>query len=256
MNCEIYSGKSKEQNNMSTDEIGAILAIFKNDAMSPHLSSYLGIRRYVKMADQIKQVLRQGKILDWGAGCGQMSFLLKNRGFDVVSYEIAREKRPLLEKSGQPLVLGYDPVKLPFPDANFDAVLSSGVLEHVQDDVASIREISRVLKDNAYFLIFMLPNKHSYIEFISDRLGRGDHPVKYSPSGISRLLSDNGFAILSTGYQNFFPYNLKGFPGAIRRVYHRLDNLLGRLDSVFTRFPLIRNVSTNIQMVAQKKKTG
>jgi SAM-dependent methyltransferase len=237
---------------LPSNEADDILAVFKNDEKSPHLSSGLGVLRYVKMADRIKQVISRGKILDWGAGCGQVSFLLKNRGFDVVSYEIAKEKRPLLEKSGQPLIIGSDPVKLPFPDACFDAVLSSGVLEHVQNDAASLGEIRRVLKSGGYFLIFMLPNKYSYIEFISDRLGRGDHPIKYSIPEIKQLLGKSGYTVLSSRYQGFFPYNLKGFPGAVQRLYHRFDRALGQIDALFSRLPLINLFCTNIELVIRK----
>ncbi len=239
--------------NSSVNEITEIIAIFQDRPDSPHLASRLGVSRYVKMADKIKKILPKGKILDWGSGCGQMSYLLKNRGFEVTSYEVAAGCRPLLENIGQPVIVGTDPVKLPFPDASFDGVLSSGVLEHVRDDKASLKEISRILKTRGYFLIFMLPNKYSYVEFISDCLGRGDHPIKYSVGGIKRLLERDGFKVLATGYQNFFPYNLKGFPPLISRLYHRLDNLTEWLDGLFTRLPLFRSFSTNLWLVVQKR---
>ncbi|MBU0671860.1 MAG: class I SAM-dependent methyltransferase, partial [Candidatus Margulisbacteria bacterium] len=185
-----------------TAEIRKAFAFEETDD-NAHLSSKLGIQRYVMMADQIKKILGDGRILDWGCGAGQMSYLLKNRGLDVTSCDIRSGNRPLLEGIGQSVQQLTDQVKLPFTDASFDAVLSSGVLEHVNDQFASLKEISRILKDGGYFFVYMLPNRYSYVEFISDLLGRGDHPVKYSLKEIRGIVEQTGFEVSRMGYQNF-----------------------------------------------------
>ncbi len=43
-------------------------------------------------------------------------------------------------------VLRGDATKLPFADGTFDRVVTSEVLEHIQDDVGAIAELARVLK--------------------------------------------------------------------------------------------------------------
>jgi SAM-dependent methyltransferase len=48
-------------------------------------------------------------------------------------------------------VLRGDARRLPFPDASFDVVITSEVLEHIQDDVAAIAEMTRVLKPGGRF---------------------------------------------------------------------------------------------------------
>lgn len=144
--------------------------------------------------------------------------------------------------------------KLPFADASFDGVLSSGVLEHVAEPEASLKEIDRIIKNKGYLFIFRLPNKYSYIEFISDRLGRGDHPVKYSMREIRQLLERSGYEILNINYKNFFPHNLKGFPGVVRRLYHKCDFILEKFDRLFANIPLINKLSTNIEIIARKRR--
>jgi SAM-dependent methyltransferase len=52
---------------------------------------------------------------------------------------------------------------LPFPDCSFEVVVSSAVLEHVQDVTACVREALRVLKPGG-FALFDLPNYHAWWE--------------------------------------------------------------------------------------------
>jgi predicted SAM-dependent methyltransferase len=48
-----------------------------------------------------------------------------------------------------------DLTDLPFPDAHFDVILSSHVLEHIQDDLAAMAELARVLKPGGWALILV-----------------------------------------------------------------------------------------------------
>lgn len=222
--------------------------------INPHLDSNLGVLRYINDADRIRAYLPNGgKILDWGCGRGQMTHLLKNRGFDVVGYDVDPMGKEFLNQIGQTLILGTDPVKLPFADNSFDAVLSSGVIEHVVDRNGSLAEISRVIKKGGYFFVFRLPNKYSYIEFISDRLGRGDHPVKYSRAQIKKLLNESGFEVETSRYQGFLPYNLKNFPALSRSLYHKLDIFWQFFDRLLTNCPGLNVLCTNIDLVACRK---
>ncbi len=225
----------------------------ENAKFNQNVDSDLGIKRYIKNADQIKHFLPKGRILDWGCGLGHMSYLLKKRGFEVVSYELHQVGQEFLDRINQPLIVGTEPVALPFADGYFDAVLSSGVIEHVPQPLASLKEIGRILKSNGYFFIFRLPNKYSFIEYISDLLGRGDHPVKYTKKEIKQLLEELGYEILYLKYQGFLPYNLKGFPDIVRKFYHRFDGFLGKLDAFLSALPIINRLSTNIELVVRKK---
>jgi ubiquinone/menaquinone biosynthesis C-methylase UbiE len=237
------------------NETSELIKLFSTEkaAAVNHLDSALGVGRYIRIADLVKDRLRAGQILDWGCGFGQMTYLLKNRGLQVVSYEIDDRGRSFLEKIGQQLILATDPVKLPFPPASFEAVLSCGVLEHVTDAPGSLREIERVLKPGGYFFIYMLPNRYSYIEFLSDRLGRGDHEVKYSLKEIRGILDRLGFEVVSTGYKGLLPYNCKGLPQFLKKYYHLFDGLIWKLDGLLSRWPVVRLISTNLEIVARKK---
>src|SRR5262249_41949592 len=103
-------------------------------------------------------------VLDWGCGKGHISYLLSKLRYRVVSCDIAcdaddsafGQHAPINNERGHRVVALRDPIRLPFDDASFDCVTSFGVLEHVADDFASIREIHRVLKKDGVFYVSFL----------------------------------------------------------------------------------------------------
>src|SRR5205807_3512021 len=109
----------------------------------PQLQEYRAIARRIS-AD------RPGRILDWGCGFGQVSDLLVGKGLDVAAFDYRADGEeglhPLPRFPHISAYLSRDPRRLPFEDGEFAAVLSCGVLEHVEDPDASLEEISRVLQ--------------------------------------------------------------------------------------------------------------
>ncbi len=94
--------------------------------------------------DRISAFLpRGGRVLDFGAGPGDQALKLKELGFEVDAVDLQTSS-----PRASPVfpVRSYDGRILPFPDACFDAVMSSNVLEHVKDLPATLRELARVLK--------------------------------------------------------------------------------------------------------------
>lgn len=104
--------------------------------------------------------LRPGeRLLDLGCGFGRHAYEGLMRGAQVVTCDLSR---PELESVlGTALVLAEDgqvdtssliaPVqgdatRLPFADRAFDKIIASEVLEHVPDDSAAFRELTRVLR--------------------------------------------------------------------------------------------------------------
>jgi SAM-dependent methyltransferase len=107
---------------------------------------------------------------------------------------------------------GADPVGLPFEDRSFDAVLSIGVLEHVRetggDEIASLREIRRILRPGGFFICVHLPNRFSWIEFLARALGRSSHRFSYTRTDILRLSGNAGLRVIEIGRYGALPRNL------------------------------------------------
>jgi SAM-dependent methyltransferase len=98
-----------------------------------------------------------------------------------------------------------DPVLLPYPSNFFDAVIGSGVLEHVAMDYESLKELYRVLKPGGALIISYLPNWLSYKEFVRRVVQKRDfHRRLYGKGEATQLLKRCGFYPISVRYHTFF----------------------------------------------------
>ena len=105
--------------------------------------------------------LRTGdKVLDLGCGFGRHAFEAARRGANVVALDAGRdevegvaatfaamvEAGELTTTTLRTAAVQGDALHLPFPDGVFDRVICSEVLEHIPDDEAAMRELTRVLR--------------------------------------------------------------------------------------------------------------
>lgn len=88
--------------------------------------------------------LRGRRVLDLGAGPGHYSAALRDAGATVIPIDLGSENMRKAGQAGLPAV-ETDATRLPFPDASFDGVFCSNMLEHVPDARLVIDEIERVL---------------------------------------------------------------------------------------------------------------
>lgn len=96
----------------------------------------------------IKRHLFPGaRILEIGGGTGFQAKLLAEGGFDVVSIDVPQSNYALERVFP---VIDYDGRNIPFADRSFDIVLSSNVLEHVEDLPALHRDIKRIMRPDGY----------------------------------------------------------------------------------------------------------
>jgi len=103
-------------------------------------------------------------VLDAGAGFGRHAYEVARRGARIVALDYAddevrttRATFGAMIEEGQIASDSYvgalrgDATRLPFPDDTFDRVITSEVLEHIQNDVAAIAELARVLRPGGSF---------------------------------------------------------------------------------------------------------
>ena len=188
-----------------------------------YLRSLSGCLPYLYLVDYVVQFSRNWwqlpaselKMLDWGCGTGPTSYLLARYGVQPVCADTADFDsigRPLLEATGFPLVTLDHPYQLPFEDQSFQVVLSFGVLEHVPDDAASLREIHRVLKPGGLFFCFNLPRSWSWVMRCVYGLGNHYHDRLYTEAIVKKLARQSRLKIMEMWRRQLFPKNKVRYP--------------------------------------------
>ena len=130
------------------------------------------------LAPQLK-----GKLLDFG--CGRKPFETLFSVDEYIGIDIEKSGH---DHTSSKVDVYYDGKHIPFPDASFDSLFCSEVLEHIFNPNEILQEINRVLKPGAKALI-TVPfcwNEHE-VPF--------DY-ARYTSFGITDLLEKNGFRVI------------------------------------------------------------
>lgn len=115
-----------------------------------------GLERRLEMLR--REVLLEGKrILDVGCGVGEFVRRLREFSDDVFGVDVDAERVQRGVERVPNLALSVGEY-LPFGDDAFDVVLLHEVIEHVTDDLATLREVRRVLRPHGRAVIFC-PNR-------------------------------------------------------------------------------------------------
>ncbi len=195
----------------------------------------------------MKLAPEKAKVLDWGCGKGHITYLLRRRGFDVTSCDVARshddsafgQPTPIIEASHFQLVPLEDPVDLPFPSASFDCVVSFGVLEHVPSDAKSLLELRRVLRPGGLLFVVFLPYALSWTQAVARVRGDNYHDRLYTRESIQNLAVSAGFTPIALRHAQLFPKN---------SVPLSLDRWLEPVDRFLCAYTPLRFFATNLEL--------
>jgi len=141
-------------------------------------------------------------VLDMGCGRGtSVRLILSALGgrparlvaFDVDSAAIEQARRRLAPLLGESVELRVaDATRLPFADAEFDAALELGILHHIPDWRAALRETARVLKPGGVFY---------FAEPSYGRIHRGMYCLLGHPKGAGFTADELRRALVEAGLQ-------------------------------------------------------
>ena len=159
---------------------------------------------------------RESLTMDIGCGVGSNLSLLKAIGLKAMGCDRSFDNLLLAKnKFFLPFING-DLENLPIRSSSVELVIATDVLEHLEDDIAGVRELCRILRRNGH-LIVTVPAFQSL--WGTQDIVTG-HKKRYSKRDISNVLKHNGFQIMRSSYFNFFLF----FPILFAR---RVIRLLG-----------------------------
>lgn len=203
-----------------------------------HIPNY---NKYIAslFAGQIEPTqLGRARVFDFGAGIGTISLLFSAlTGILPVAVEPDPVQRAILRERGLECCEHIDHL----PELEFDLVISSNVLEHIDDDVGTLQAIRRRLKPGgvAAFWVPALPMLWSEFD---NRVG---HRRRYTVQSLQQVFKAAGFKVVDAKY-----HDSVGFIVSV--LFKWLGNREGKLDPVKLRifdrwcFPMSKHLDKAI----------
>jgi SAM-dependent methyltransferase len=178
-----------------------------------------------------------GRFLETGAGTGTMTRAFLDRGFTGICFDITPETRVILREN----LTGYgDRVHvadgLDDVAETFDYLLSFEVLEHIEDDLAALRQWTAHLRPGGR-LIASVPAHQRKYDRVDASVG---HVRRYERAQLEELLR-------SAGYEHIAIFNY-GFPlGNVTRFTQHVSDAVRRRGSDDDRSYVERSVDSGVK---------
>lgn len=224
------------------------------------LLTYTYLVHYIReVADSHFPIGRKLRILDWGCGKGQITFLLNeifaDRPVEIVSCDVAGElakgdstfgqHTPIIKSNNIKVVPLIHESLLPFEDQSFDIVLSVGVLEHVPNDGDSLQELNRICVGGGLLFCYFLPYTYSWTQKIAHLRGNLYHDRLYDYVKVDTLLKNSNFILLDVWHRSILPKNNIRYPAY--RIFESIDQFI-------CEHTFLKVIATNIEFLATKPK--
>ena len=140
---------------------------------------------------------RRPRILDVGCGTGANLLMLSQFG-DAEGVDVSEDALAFCRERGLNNVKLGAAEKLPYEDGTFDLVTALDVVEHLDDDLAGLREMRRVLRPGGRVLLFV--PTFMFLWGLQDDVS--NHRRRYRMPELQRVLEQAGFEIERTTYAN------------------------------------------------------
>jgi SAM-dependent methyltransferase len=187
-----------------SDDVGAYYDDYWRERPSP-LSDPLALRRLSLLRELLPGA--PGRVLDVGAGAGDVVAALAADGYDATGFDVSSEAVALAEARypGRRFV-HHSAERLPWPveAGSVDIVISFEVIEHLLQPNRLIEGARQALRPGGRLAIST--PYHGYLKNLVIALTAfddhfdvgGDHIRFFSPRSLGRLLESNGFDVERT----------------------------------------------------------
>src|SRR5205085_3286633 len=161
---------------------------------------YIGRRKIIAnfVADICRRVTdRRPRILDVGCGTGANLLMLSKYG-DAEGVDVSEDALAFCRERGLDKVRLGAGEELPYDDATFDLVTAFDVVEHMDNDLAGLKEMRRVLRPGGRVLLFV--PTFMFLWGLQDEVS--NHRRRYRLPELRRVLEQAGFEVERTTYAN------------------------------------------------------
>ncbi|HEX6522461.1 MAG TPA: class I SAM-dependent methyltransferase [Streptosporangiaceae bacterium] len=148
--------------------------------------------------------LRGLRVLDVAGGDGYWAARARRRGARAVALDISQAK--LLRGGALSVAPGLvrgDALRLPFPDASFDRVMSICAIEHFEDGARALDEMARVLRPGGELVLSAdaLTLAKRWPRLYAAHCERYRVRRTYSHDQLASLLGERGLTVITYAYQ-------------------------------------------------------
>jgi SAM-dependent methyltransferase len=161
---------------------------------------FVGRRKLFGWLIRALDLPRDVRALDAGTSTGTNLRLLRDLGFtNVEGVDISPEAKQFCERKQLGIVTIGDLCALPYADNQFDLVLATDVIEHLDDDGRAVAELIRVLKPGGHVLITVpaFPSLWGLQDIVAH------HKRRYRKRPLLQLLGARGLQCRQAFYFNF-----------------------------------------------------
>ena len=137
------------------------------------------------------------RILDVGCGTGANIQMLAQYG-EAEGVDVSDDALEFCRKKGLKAQKGLAET-LPYADETFDLTTALDVVEHLDDDIAGLKEMFRVTKSGGYSLIFV--PAFMWLWGVQDDIS--NHRIRYTKEEIVGRLMSAGYVIERATYANW-----------------------------------------------------
>ena len=159
-------------------------------------------RRRKILAEFVEDICRQvtdrrPRILDVGCGTGANLLMLSKYG-DAEGVDVSADALAFCRERGLDKVRLGAGEELPYEAGTFDLVTAFDVVEHMDDDLAGLREMRRVLRPGGRAFLFV--PTFMFLWGLQDDVS--NHRRRYRLPKLRRVMEQAGFEIERTTYAN------------------------------------------------------
>jgi len=147
----------------------------------------------------------QPKILDVGCGTGfNLEYLRANQYSDVVGLDFSTEALGFGRQRQLPQLICADGLNPPLRHESFDVIMALDLIEHLEDDVSALQELTRLLKPSGSLIIFT--PAFQFLWGLQDEVSH--HYRRYTAPQLRQKIQSVGLSIRKLTYANTFLFPL------------------------------------------------